>query len=283
MTRWPNLFVVGASRSGTTSLWHYLGGHPEIYMSPLKEPHYFSKLRPPYLRTVSTEADYLALFAGARGERFVGEATPVYLHVDGAAAAIIEASPDARAIAVLREPVSRLYSDYWHAVRYGREQRSVEEALIEPVATPADLPSTKLFRRSFYAGPVRTFKEAFGEHLLVLWYDDLVRDVRGFVLQILEFLGVDPTYAATFDTTPRNETGLPRSRTVSMLYRSRRIRDVGSRLIPDSLQARVESLLLSRQSVPELDPSLRRTLEPVFAEDRAELEALLGRAAPWGR
>lgn len=233
--------------------------------------------------TISTEPDYLALFAGARAERFFGDATPAYLHTAGAAAAIIAASPDARAVAVLREPVSRLYSAYWHAVRYGREQRGIEEALVEPVARPAALPSTLHFRRSFYAGPVRTFKDVFGEHLLVLWYDDLVRDVRGFVREILDFLGVDPTYAASFDTTRWNETGLPRNRTIARIYAAPRVRQSGLKVVPNRVQARVESLLLGRRSVPELDPAFRRILEPVFADDRAQLERLLGRAVPWGR
>ena len=284
MTRWPNLFVVGAPRAGTTSLWHYLRGHPEIYMSPLKEPYYFSDRRPlVYSPTVSTESDYLALFAGARAERFLGEATPVYLYGDGTAAAIRAASPDAYAVAVLREPVSRLYSAYWLSVRYGVERRSVEEALVEPVARPTALPSALHFRYSFYARQVRTFKDVFGERLLVLWYDDLVRDVRGFVRQILGFLGVDPAYAASFDTTRRHETGLPRNRAIARLYAAPRVRRAGSKLIPNRLQARVESLLLARRSVPELDPAFRRILEPVFDDDRAQLELVLGRPAPWSR
>lgn len=284
MTRWPNLFVVGAPRAGTTSLWRYLRGHPEIFMSPLKEPYYFSDRRPlVYSPTVSTESDYLALFAGARAERFLGEATPVYLYDDRAAAAIKAASPDAYAVAVLREPVSRLYSGYWLHVRYGLERRSVEEALVEPVARPTALPSAQHFRYSFYASQVRTFKDVFGERLLVLWYDDLVRDVRGFVRQIFDFLGVDPAYAASFDTTRRHATGLPRNRTIARLYAVPRVRRAGSKLIPNGLQGRVESLLLARRSVPELDPAFRRILEPVFDDDRAQLELVLGRPAPWSR
>jgi len=281
--RWPNLFIVGTARAGTTSLWHYLRGHPEIYMSPLKEPHYFSDRPPKYMRTVATEPDYLALFAAARGERFLGEASPHYLHGTRAAAAIKAVSPDARAVAVLREPVSRLYSSYWHSVRYGREQRGVEEALVEPVATdPAALPSLRYFSRSFYARALGTFSEAFGDDLLVLWYDDLARDVRGFVRRILDFLAVEPAYAESFDATPRNTSSLPRSRTVAKLYAAPRIRNAGAKVIPRKMQSRAESLLLERRSVPELDPAFRRVLEPVFADDRAELERILGRPAPWG-
>ena len=282
MTRWPNLFIVGTPRAGTSSLWQYLRGHPEIYMSPLKEPQYFNDRPPVYVPTVSTESDYLALFAGARGERFLGDATPSYLHAAGAAAAISAASPDARALAVLREPVSRLYSSYWLSVRYGREARSVEEALIEPVARPSELPSARYFSRSFYATPVHTFKEVFDERLFVLWFDDLVRDVRGTVRRILDFLGVDPAYAASFDTTRRNETGLPRNRAVARIYATPRMLEAARVIVPNRLRGRIESTMLTRRSVPELDPAYRDVLEPVFAEDRDRLERVLGRPAPWG-
>ena len=73
MTRWPNLFLIGPPRAGTTSLWQYLGGHPEIYMSPMKEPQYFNDRPPPYVPAVSTESDYLALCSAfAMGARPVG-------------------------------------------------------------------------------------------------------------------------------------------------------------------------------------------------------------------
>jgi hypothetical protein len=283
VTRWPNLFIVGTPRAGTTSLWQYLHGHPEIYMSPMKEPQYFNDQPPVYLPAVSTESDYLALFAGARSERFLGDATPAYLHAPGAAAAILAASPDARAVAVLREPVSRLYSSYWLRVRYGREARSVEEALIEPVARPSELPSALYFDRSFYATPIRTFKQVFGERLLVLWFDDLVRDVRGTVREILDFLGVDPAYAASFDTTRRHETGLPRNRTIARLYTAPRALAAARGMVPNRFRGRVESLLLTARSIPELDPAYRDVLEPVFDADRDGLERVLGRPVPWGR
>lgn len=121
----------------------------------------------------------------------------------------------------------------------------------------------------------------FGERLLVLWYDDLVRDVRGFVRQILEFLELDPEYAASFDTTRHNETALPRNRVLTRLYASPRVLKAASSVVPDRLRASVESLMLTRRSVPELDPASRSVLQSVFDEDRVELERLLGRAAPW--
>ena len=107
--RWPNLFVVGAPRAGTTSLYHYLRQHPEIYMSPLKEPHFFSHSNPQSDTVVKHQDAYLRLFDAARGEKLRGEASPAYLADPDAPARIKDASPEAKIVAVLREPVSRAF------------------------------------------------------------------------------------------------------------------------------------------------------------------------------
>ena len=100
---WPNLFIVGAAKGGTTSLWRCLAEHPEIFMSRLKEPHFFSRHQPPIYPTVHDEAAYLRLFAGAR-TRLRGEASPSYLWSEAAAARIERVSPDARILVALAEP-----------------------------------------------------------------------------------------------------------------------------------------------------------------------------------
>ena len=76
--RWPNLFLVGAAKAGTTSLYDSLARHPAIYMSPMKEPHFFSRIEPApswegFFPHVSDEAEYLALFKGAGNEDLLGE------------------------------------------------------------------------------------------------------------------------------------------------------------------------------------------------------------------
>ena len=76
---WPNLFVVGAARAGTTTLWRYLGRHPEIWMAPIKETNFFSAYRPPLNPSVGDEASYLRLFAPGAESKLRGEASPSYL------------------------------------------------------------------------------------------------------------------------------------------------------------------------------------------------------------
>src|SRR3954469_19217742 len=114
--RWPNLFIVGAAKAGTTSLWTALGELPEVFMSPLKEPHFFSGVTPrrewaSHFPTVTTEAEYHQLFKGAGDARYLGDASTSYLWAGSRAAeAIRRHNPEARIIAMLRDPVDRAYS-----------------------------------------------------------------------------------------------------------------------------------------------------------------------------
>jgi len=118
--RLPDFYIVGNSKSGTTALYEMLGRHPRIYMPELKEPTYFATdLRPRLQQPVpepQTLADYLALFAPARADQRVGEASSLYLFSHDAAAAIAAAQPTARIVAILREPASFLYSLHNHWV-----------------------------------------------------------------------------------------------------------------------------------------------------------------------
>jgi hypothetical protein len=134
--RWPDFFEVGAPRAGTTSLWDDLDRHPQIFMSPLKEPHFFCSYKPDFVPTVSDEDDYLRLFADARPGQLRGEASPSYLRDTQAPTAIARVRPDARIVVMLRDPVARAYSEYWHRVRYGRQPRPFAEVIRAALDSP---------------------------------------------------------------------------------------------------------------------------------------------------
>ena len=123
--RVPDFFIVGHHKSGTTALYQMLRGHPQIYMPALKEPRFFA----PDLRALlgsngslpETWEDYLALFAAARPEQRAGEASPSYLRSQVAAGLIAQARPDARIVAILREPASFVRSLHLHLLKEGVE------------------------------------------------------------------------------------------------------------------------------------------------------------------
>ena len=135
----PNFLVVGASKAGTTSVYEYLRQHPEIYMSRVKEPHYFSFLggMPDFqgvnddrfkAAVVTDEQQYRGLFDAVGGEAAVGEASVSYLYYPAAAENIHATIPECRIIILLRDPVERALSQYRQNVTNGREPLSLSDA-----------------------------------------------------------------------------------------------------------------------------------------------------------
>ncbi|WP_251965224.1 sulfotransferase family protein [Salinibacter ruber] len=112
----PNFFICGAAKSGTTSLFNYLGQHPHIFVPELKEPGYFSLLRP-----IQEPSDYLELFDKANGTKRIGEASGAYLTSPDSAHRIANVQPGAKIIIMLRNPAERAFSLYRHMTRHGQE------------------------------------------------------------------------------------------------------------------------------------------------------------------
>jgi Sulfotransferase domain len=141
----PNFFIVGAPKCGTTTLYEYLRPHPNIFMPELKEPHFFSTDLVTF-KLVDSMADYLALFAPAgEAHRRVGEASASYLLSSAAIPAIREFSPDARLIAMYRNPVDLVYSFHSQLLYWAEETETDFETawrLQERRRQGLDLPRT---------------------------------------------------------------------------------------------------------------------------------------------
>jgi Sulfotransferase family len=207
--RVPDFFIIGHEKCGTTALFKMLRQHPQIFMPDHKEPRFFSG----DLRAVAAEKHsggtrprtleaYLALFAAAAPEQLAGEASPQYIRSPGAAKRIAELQPDARIIAILREPASFLYSVHSQYVHSGVE---TERDLRKAMALEHDrrdgrhLPSSSTSaswvmysEHVRYVEQLRRFHAEFpAEHILVLIYDDYRADNVEAVRTIMRFLGVD--------------------------------------------------------------------------------------------
>src|SRR4051794_34967159 len=126
----PNFLIIGAAKAGTTSLYHYLRQHPDVYMSTIKEPNYFCfEEQLPEYAPVRTLAEYESLFDGASSQPAVGEASTQYLNSAAAPRRIANILPNVRLIVSLRNPADRAYSSYLGRVWGGRERAGVSEAL----------------------------------------------------------------------------------------------------------------------------------------------------------
>jgi hypothetical protein len=293
----PNFLVIGAGNAGTTSLYHYLDQHPEVFMSPVKEPKFFAlegglpDYQGPGDRWVMTQTstnravtdleEYRALFRGVRGEKAVGEASPAYLCNPDAPKSIKRHVPEAKLIAVLRDPAERAYSAYMHQVRDGRETLPFAEALdAEERRTAANwAPAWRYKAEGLYCGNLARYFELFGrERVRVYLYEDLGADPRGVMRDAYRFLGVDASFEP--DTSQRhNMSGVSKNGFLVSLVRKRHpVKTAIKPLVPATVRRRLVSGLQKRVlSRPPFPPEVRRELVEAYREDVLRLEDLLGR------
>ena len=216
----PNLFIVGQPKSGTTALHQFLGQHPEIYMSSIKEPHFFCSdfhlesdraYSKPRFYDFRSESAYLQLFSKAKNVKIAGESSTNYLYSQVAAEKIYNFNPDAKIIIVLREPAKFLYSLHSHYVKFTEENepdfqtalalerdRKQERALSPRVTSPSYLYYSQ---RVQYAQQVKRYCDRFKpEQIKIIIFEDFKAANDEVFRDVLKFLGVDtsftPEYAA---------------------------------------------------------------------------------------
>ncbi|MBI5189463.1 MAG: sulfotransferase [Nitrospirae bacterium] len=197
----PNFLIVGANKAGTTSLAYYCGQHPDIFMSaPIKEPMFFTSTKQgvpisqatldnPYF--CFTLQDYMDLFAKA-DEPLRGEASTAYLANPSCALWIKKVIPDARIIAILRNPVERAFSNYKMYHGNGVEKRTFPEAVAQEIeAGPGGLPHGQHYLSlGLYASQLRVFKRYFpDERIFIGDFGRYNEDTAGFLQDIFRFLG----------------------------------------------------------------------------------------------
>jgi hypothetical protein len=206
--RVPDFFIVGHPKCGTTALYEMLSVHPRVFMPARKEPRWFSSDLPsPYQQRRSGEPgesyeDYLELFAGAAPGQLVGEGSTAYIWSKVAAARIAEARPDARIIAILREPASFLRSLHLQLLQHkSEEEPSLRRALeLEGerrqgrhlTKVNEQYPAVLLYsERVRYVEQLRRFHDVFAEEqVMVLVYDDFLADNDATVRAVQRFLGI---------------------------------------------------------------------------------------------
>jgi hypothetical protein len=210
----PNFFMVGAPRCATTTMYTYLKQHPDIYLSLLKEPLYFGSELTRQPLAVTDEASYLGLFAGAGDAPVVGEGSVFYLMSTRAAEELVQFSPSARILIMLRDPVDMMHSLHALYLRTRNDELDFDAALAAEAdrAQGRRLPERCYFpeglqytRQARYAEPVERFLRAFGrDRVHVIVFDDLVRDPAGEVRRLLAFLDL-PDHPVELDVDRATE------------------------------------------------------------------------------
>lgn len=292
--RRPNLFLVGAQKSGTTTLAVMLDNHPRVFMCSPKEPGYlafgergytgldgYGRVAHASRWVVDSESEYLALFREAPDRAdWLGDASTWYLSEPEVAERIRSFNPRARIVTILREPAERAYSAWCHARRDGEEPcEHFGEALAREAQRHNASHLLRYREMGRYAGQLRRYFECFGrDRVLVLLYEDLRDRPDELWQRCCDFLGLEGS-----DRSPpahrQNRSGTPRSRLVYRLMRSQRFKNAMKRFLPLRFTAwaknRAEAVNMRR--FPPMPERERQMLRREFADEVREVMDLTGR------
>jgi hypothetical protein len=281
----PNFFVIGVNRAGTTSLHRYLGQHPDIFMSAVKEPSYFAPevaagdpLWPNQLKPVATLEEYLALFAGVTHERVIGESSAAYLTSRSAPRHLRAAVPHAKLVAVLRNPAERAFSDYCLHRSFGAESLSFAEAVSAELDHdgPVGGRMRGYVMTGFYGQSLTRYFEYFDRRQLrVYLYEDLQNDLDAMLRDLFAFLEVDPGYVV--DTSARHNASRyeAKHRGLDRVLRWGPVHSLARRALPTRARIWARETLRRLNSVrPEFSEAVRQRLVELYRPD-IELTARL--------
>ena len=303
----PNFFIVGAGKTGTTSLHGYLNQHPQIYMSPVKEPCYFApeirgenisagfrshlKRQTRLLKEILNDGgevkplgwiaqdweDYLRLFQNARGEPAIGEASAAYLWSATAAANIHARIPEARIVMILRDPSERAFSQYLHQVSAGLTRSTFRDHIDRCLRDPHQQLSMyyPFLEAGLYADQVKRFLDLF-PRVRIYWYEEAWRDPAKMMRDLFQFLEVDPAFKA--DTTRKSlERRSPRFDRAHYYLKKLNIWHPLRALVPSSLRPSLRRAAFRSGSAIKIAPADRQFLIDYYRPDIERLQSMLHR------
>lgn len=306
----PNFFVVGAAKAGTSSLATILAAHPDVYVSPIKEPHFFcddirlADFRAEYRKSSSFNVakylqkrplphkhiayiedapSYLDLFREVKGEKALGELSTGYLYSSTAAENLFKFNPNAKIVMILRQPVERAYSHYLMNLR---EWLDLEAPFIHALerdfaARVKGWGISQLYvELGLYSDQVSRYLRLFPEsQIKIFLYEDFKNDPVGFIKELCTFLEIAPfAMSARYVSELENAAAVPKYH-ISAAYLpilNALKRNVGA-ILPDEAKKWIKNLVLSKDRVPKLrNEEFERALT-YFSEDIGKLSALIKR------
>jgi len=286
VTMLPNFLLIGAGKSGTSSLHAYFQQHPDIYMSPVKEPNFFAlDGKPPLYPTEQIARavvypqiwrleDYEAQFTFHAGQKAVGESSTWYLNSPVAPAAIRSLIPEARLIAILRDPIERAFSAFLMSRRIGLEP---ETDLAAALAKQADRQTGYDYGLDYltpglYAHHLKRYLEHFSaDQLEIVFHEDFVADEAAVLARLFRFLGVDPDFRP--DTSIKHNAVRPPRQGRQTSFSDR----IGRAIRKRSNRLRGRSTFRLGAARAGLPADLRHRLIDFYEADIGQLETLTGR------
>lgn len=280
----PNFLIVGTPKAGTTAIYHYLNQHPEIYLSPHKEPHLFSFIgeRQPHWG-IQTLNEYEQLFDGVTIEKAIGEASTWYLYSQTAAEQIKQYIPDAKIIIMLRNPIERAYSSWAFRVQCGWESiTDFQQALAvekKRIAQKYEWDFHYL-QVGFYARQIKRYLELFTkEQIHICLYDDFKNNPVKEISAIFDFLKVNPDFIPDTDCK-HNITTVPKNHLIHSLFKTNsQIKDKIKIMLPTNLRNTLVNRFKQNNylQLPPLSSKIRREYNFYYQEDILKTALLINR------
>lgn len=290
--RMPNFLIIGAFKSGTTSLTTYLNQHPKIFIPWLQEPNFFAsenfrayddgETRP--LRTsggvydrrrTDSLSQYGALFEGVPADVVAGESSPWYLRDPVACPRISTMLPNVKLVAIFRHPADRAFSGFSHLKRDGLETGTFSDAIRRPRSRQT---FEHYVETGFYGRQLEPYINTFGsEQLRVVFFEDLRDDPHGLLRSFFEWFGVDPNFRPDVSEV-RNVSGTPRNKLFASAWKARRhLQPYLKQFTPRKVQRVVDARLISGLDRERMDPDVRKELIDIYADDIRLLGELVDR------
>ena len=276
----PNFIMIGVAKAGTTSFFHYLDQHPQIYMCPIKATNFFGyedarnwkwmeEGDPPLLRNfpVRTVEEYEASFAGASTEIAIGEVSPQYFRCPTAAQRIHESIPNVKLIVSLRNPADRAFSGFLMRTRRGDAVKGFYEELS---------PQSSHVKEGFYYRRLKRYLDIFSKDQIKIYlFEEFRKEPARIVANLYEFLGVATNFVP--DTSTRhNPAGIPKIRLLNQLFFHPTLINIAKSVIPENIQGMAKRVQQQNlKAAPKLPAELRAELLNHYREDILKLQELV--------
>lgn len=274
----PNFFIVGAPKAGTTSLYHYLDQHPDVFMSEIKETNFFSieEIKSQGLfyneEKIKSLDQYLNLFKDVSNQKAIGEASVSYLFYNSIPTKIYKFNPESRIIILLRNPVNRGFSHFLMDSRLGLVSGNYEDIISKKDMTRmGKLHYQQYVELGLYHDQVKRYINTFGNNRVhIIFFEELKSDIENIVRRVFNFLSVSDEFQPVLDIT-HNPYKEPKNNFYKYFYKQRTFRKVLSKTLPLSIKDRI----FEKSAKPILSKATHDKLIDIYSEDISKLENLL--------
>jgi len=294
----PNLYIIGASKCGTTSLYNYLKAHQNIYLPNEKELHFHSFK---YLENMtggpgdrdvissccSNLDEYRTHYENTKDARIIGDCSPSYFFHSNSTESIIATAENPKGVVLLRNPIDKMYSQYLHLVRNDREHLSFEDALdAETERKSKNYSDMWLYAESgLYADKLSQFINTFGDkNIKVVLFDDFKNNTSRVVESLITFLDLDPTDKPVEYNIFNKGNAVPRFGQFSLdIINNQHVRQAIEKALPSHISNKAKNIAKSLilKKADGVSRKLRQKYSKHFRSDIASLEKIIGGPTNW--